>query len=287
MTEILKIGVVGIGLIGGSLLKAFRKTGDYEVYAVSSSQSTIDKITKQNLVHLVSLDFNILKSCDVVFITTPMNKILETIDKVADIVSKNCIITDAGSLKTFVLDHVNKNPVPIKFIGGHPMAGTEKKGIDSAQDDLFLDAKWVLTPSKWVSEAEIENLTEIIHKIKAKTIRTEAHQHDMAVALISHMPMLLSQALFSAVENYEDKNIKELAFKLASSGFRDMTRLAMTNPEMAKDMIENNNSNITKSINLVQNEAEKLMNSDYFNCVINSIVEKRNKMYSFDGKNNL
>ncbi|MFA6990299.1 MAG: prephenate dehydrogenase/arogenate dehydrogenase family protein [Candidatus Gastranaerophilaceae bacterium] len=287
MTEILKIGIVGIGLIGGSLLKALKKNENYKIYAVSSSQCTINKLLEQNLALDSCLDFNILKPCDVVFITTPMNKILETIDKVADVVSKDCIITDTGSLKSFVLDYVNKKASPLKFIGGHPMAGTEKKGIDAAQDDLFLNAKWVLVPSKWVNEDEIEKLKEIISHIQAKTIMTEARQHDKAVALVSHMPMLLSQALFSSIEHYEDENIKNLALKMASSGFRDMTRLAMTNPEMAEDMIKNNNKNIAESIKLVQNEAQKLLNSTYFHSVIEEIIKNRINMYSSDGKNNL
>ena len=287
MSEVLKIGVVGIGLIGGSLLKALRKVENYEVYAVSSSETTINKILKQNLAIEASVDFNILKPCDVVFIATPMDKILETIDKIDKIVSEDCIITDAGSLKGFILDFVNKKPVPLKFIGGHPMAGTEKKGIDAAQDYLFVNAKWVLTPSKWVSESEIEFLTKIIYKIQAQVILTEASQHDIAVALISHMPMLLSQALFSALDHYEDENIKNLALKLAASGFRDMTRLAMTNPEMAGYMITQNTQNILEAVNLVQDEAKKLLDKAYFDSIIESIIKNRSSMYSADGKNNL
>jgi arogenate dehydrogenase (NADP+) len=285
MLDVSKIGVVGAGLIGGSLLKSLQKADNYEVYAVSHSQSTIDKILNQNLACQVSLDFEILKDCDVVFVTVPMNKIIETIKKVSEIVKDTCIITDAGSLKGFVLEYINNNQSPIRFVGGHPMAGTEKKGIDAAQENLFEDTKWVLIPSKWVCEQEINVLEQIVAKVGAKTIITNAYQHDKAAALISHMPMLLSQSLFAAVENCPDKNIQELALQLASSGFRDMTRLAMTNPEMAKDMIANNNTNIIESIKAVQSEAEKLVDVEYFDSVIEDIVKKRSDMYSEEGKN--
>jgi len=285
MSDISKIGVVGAGLIGGSLLKSLKKADNYEVYAVSYSRNTIEKILDQNLACQASLDFEVLKDCDVVFVTVPMNKIIETIKKVSEIVKDTCIITDAGSLKGFVLEYVNNAKTPIKFVGGHPMAGTEKKGIDAAQDNLFDGTKWVLIPSKWVGEQELNVLTQIVSKVGAKTIIANAYQHDKAAALISHMPMLLSQSLFAAVENHPDKNIKELALQLASSGFRDMTRLAMTNPEMAKDMISNNNTNIIESIKAVQSEAEKLVDTEYFDFVIEDIVKKRSDMYSEEGKN--
>lgn len=282
--EKLRIGVVGIGLIGGSLLKSL-DSQDFSLSAVSASQATVDKVLEQNLAHNASIDFSILKNSDVVFIATPMNKILETIDKVADIVSENCIITDAGSLKSFVMEYVDKGGRPIRFVGGHPMAGTEKKGIDAAQQALFKNAKWVLTPSKWSRPEDIKKLEHIIQYVEAIPLIAEAEEHDKAVALISHMPMVLSEALYSAVSNYKEESIKELALKLAASGFRDMTRLAMTNPEMAKDMIENNRLNIEDSLALVSKEGKKLMDLDYFSSEISNIIEQRSNMYSDQGNN--
>ena len=107
----------------------------------------------------------------------------------------------------------------MNFIGGHPMAGTENKGIDFAADNLFEGAKWVLTPSKWSKKEDMHILEKLIGNLGAKPIIADPYEHDKAVALISHLPLLLSQALFGFVYNYDDKNIQELALKASFKRF--------------------------------------------------------------------
>ena len=265
----MKIGIVGLGLIGGSILKALQ--GKYELYCVSKSPETIKKASEYALES--SEDYSILKDCDIVFVATPISKTIETLDKLESVASKDCIVTDTASVKMFVMEKER----PYKFIGSHPMAGTENSGFDSSFKELFDGSKWVITPNINSEEQDIEILKNIIKEMKAEIVIANPFEHDEAVALISHMPMLVAQSIFKAAEN------NELALKLASSGFRDMTRLAMSNLTMAQDMMHYNSLNINHALTKMI-ESLNMLDSNYA-ALIPEIKEKREKMYSKNGKN--
>lgn len=239
----MKIGVIGLGLIGGSIFKSLQ--GKYELVGVSSS------VKEEN----ISNDYSTLADCDLVFVCTPMNATLEILDKLEMILPTSTIVTDVCSLKGFV----SKKTYSYKFIPSHPMAGTENSGWESSFEGLFKDAKWVITPINGEILDEQEILEKVIESMGAKVIITTPDEHDKAVALISHMPMVVAQAL---CENIKDN---KLAQDLASSGFRDTTRLALSNTQMANDMVELNRNNIEKSIKLLQINLKELLSSDYQN----------------------
>jgi arogenate dehydrogenase (NADP+) len=268
MNKDLKIGIIGLGLIGGSIFKALCKKG-FDVIAVTRSDCTITKAKKYCM--NVSNDLATLKPCDIIFVCTPMNKTVETLDKLENILKPNTIVTDASSLKTFV----SKKSRPYNFIPSHPMAGTEFSGFDNSFETLFEGAKWVLTPIK---KFEISDLLEIIKNLGAEPVFCGPNEHDRAVALISHMPMLIAQALFKSSED------NALALKLASSGFRDMTRLAMSNEEMASDMISMNAENIQDALLKLYSSVGELLNANYPEQ-IRTIKNNRSKMYKESGKN--
>lgn len=267
----MKIGIISLGLIGGSLFKCLCDT-QHDIYAVTRNKKTIDEAKTYS--DNISNDINILSNCDVIFIASPINKVCEILDKLENIVRPDCIVLDCSSVKEFVM---NKKR-PYKFIGSHPMAGTEFNGFEASFKELFQGAKWVLTPSEDIEEKDIEKIQSIITLTDAEIIITNAKEHDKAVALISHMPLLISQALFKTAEE------NPLALKLASSGFRDMTRLAMSNLEMAKDMYIYNNANILDSIEDLTNNINFLKNTKDFK-IFDDIKITRSKMYSSEGKN--
>ena len=238
----MKIGVIGLGLIGGSIFKSLPKE-KYEVIGVSNS------VTAEN----ISNDYNTLRDCSVVFVCTPMNVTLEILDKLENILPPETIVTDVCSLKGFV----SKKKYTYKFIPSHPMAGTENSGWENSIVGLFNNAKWVITPLDGEIIAEQEVLETIIEDLGAKTIITTPDEHDKAVALVSHMPMVLAQALCKNIQN------NTLAQELASSGFKDTTRLALSNLEMANDMVNFNKANIQDSIKQLQECIESLLQEDY------------------------
>lgn len=238
----MKIGIIGLGLIGGSIYRDLIKL-NYDVIAVSQSQNG----------NGIYKDYSVLKTCDIVFVCSPMNRTLQILDELENILLSDTIVTDVCSLKQFV-SHKKR---PYKFIPSHPMAGTEHQGFENSMEGLFSGKKWVVTPV-WGNN---EILMEIIEKLGAIPVITTPEKHDEAVALISHMPMLISQAIFkTASEN-------ELALKIASSGFRDITRLALSNVEMANDMISMNSENIQTSILKLYKSIGDLTNSDYLSQI--------------------
>lgn len=267
----MKIGIISLGLIGGSILKSLSKYG-YEIFAVTSNPDTLAKAAAYTA--NVSTDFNSVSDCDIVFVCSPMSKTPAILDMLENIVNKNTIVADVCSLKEFVM----KKERPYVFIGTHPMAGTENSGFDASFDTLFEGAKWVITPSEAASCEDVAKLSSVIEKTGAQIINAEPKEHDKAVALISHMPMIVAQAIVKTAMP------DSLAVKLASSGFRDTTRLALSNTEMAQDMVSLNSKNITDAlIELVEN-ARSLLDDGYYG-EIETIKNFRRGMYDENGKN--
>ena len=254
----MKIGIVGLGLIGGSIYKALSDL--HEVIGVSESQNG----SENNITN----DMSALKDCDIVFVATHMNKTLGVLDKLNSILDENTVVADVCSLKSFLADKVYN----YIFVPTHPMAGTEKTGFENSFKELFNGAKWVVC-KKYCPE----NLKKVIEQMGAQIIFASPQEHDEAAALISHMPMIIAQAIFKSAE---DNN---LALKLASSGFRDMTRLAISNEEMAQDMVNMNYENIQNAILKLYSSVGELIKNDYKNEICN-IRNRRLQMYK-DGKN--
>ncbi len=254
-----KIGIIGLGLIGGSIFKSLTAL-EYDVCAVSNSM--------QGFLPNITADYGTLKDCEIVFVCTPMNKTLAVLDTLEHILAPETIVTDVCSLKTFVCQKER----PYIFIPSHPMAGTEHKGFENSFDGLFNGAKWVLTPCFAVPKEARITLENLIKNLGAEPVLTTPKEHDEVVALISHMPMVVAQALFLAASD------NQLALDIAASGFRDMTRLAMSNEEMACDMINMNAENIEKSILKLYKSIGELTHKNYAET-IKDIKSKREKMF--------
>lgn len=250
----MKTGVVGLGLIGGSIFKELIALG-VDVVGVSQSQSG-ENIYK---------DYSVLADCDLVFVCTAMNKTLAVLDDLEKYLKPQTVVTDVCSLKSFVV----KKQRPYMFVPSHPMAGTEHKGFENSFEGLFKGAKWVITPVFGQSEL----LISVIKKLGAIPVFTTPEKHDEAVALISHMPMVVAQAIFKTAQD------NDLALDIASSGFRDMTRLAMSNTEMANDMVTMNSENIQNSILKLYKSLGDLTHSDYLSQ-IEEIRIKRKGMFN-------
>lgn len=242
----MKIGVVGLGLIGGSIFKALINKYDVVGVEPSPQPSPLER-------GRITDDYFELKTCDIVFVCTPMGITLEVLEKLDNILPETAIVTDVCSLKGFLTHKKYK----FKFIPSHPMAGTEHSGWENSFPELFKGAKWVITPidGKVLNEQEV--LEGVIESTGAQVVITTPEEHDKAVALISHMPLIIAQAL---CENIKDN---KLAQTLASSGFRDTTRLALSNTQMANDMVTLNKENIEVSLECLRDCIDLLLNSDY------------------------
>lgn len=248
-----KIGVIGLGLIGGSIFKDLKRLG-YDVIAVSNSQSGGG----------IYRNYEVLKDRDVVFVCSAMNKTLEILDELEKFLLPETVVTDVCSLKEFVC----KKKRPYSFVPSHPMAGTEHKGFENSFEGLFKGAKWIVTPVF----GESDRLISIIKTLGAEPVITTPEKHDEAAAMISHMPMVISQALFLAASE------NPLALEIAASGFRDMTRLALSNEEMACDMVSLNHKNIENAILKLYKSVGDLTGGNYPE-IIAWIKKERSKMF--------
>jgi arogenate dehydrogenase (NADP+) len=250
----MKIGIVGLGLIGGSLGLDLSRQG-FEVFGVSRRQTTCDMAKSMGVVKDASLDFQILEGVEIVFVCTPIGAIASTTKTLIPYLkSSDTIITDVGSVKQPLVEELT--PLYPNFIGGHPMAGTAEQGIEAALSNLFQNAPYVLTPIESTKAKNLEKLKEIINILGSKLYLATPEQHDQAVALISHAPVMISAALIQTCSGAG----KELAQKLASSGFRDTSRVGGGNPELGVMMAQYNRSAVLFALNQYRQNLDQIIN---------------------------
>jgi arogenate dehydrogenase (NADP+) len=240
-----KIGIVGIGLIGASLGWDFRKLG-HRVIGVSRQQATCETAEREGICDRASCDLASLKDTEIVFICTPIAAIVPTIEQLSHQLDPATIITDAGSVKGAIVDRGTE--LWANFVGGHPMAGNSESGIAAFEKGLFADRPYVLTPTPQTAPDALETVAELVRSLDCILYRATPEQHDLAVAWISHLPIMVSASLISACLHESDPTILDLAKKFASTGFKDTSRVGGGNPEMGMMMAEYNRDAILRSL---------------------------------------
>lgn len=250
----MKIGIVGLGLIGGSLAIDFKAKNHY-ILGVSRKKSTCKIAIENKIVDQSSTDLSILKEAEIVFICTPIDKIAPTLKRLLPYLAPETIVTDVGSVKLPVIEACR--PLWHNFIGGHPMAGTAEAGINAAQSNLFRGAAYVFTPHN--ESVDIDNLKQLAVSLGAIPYVCEPEVHDRAVAWISHLPVMISASLVTACTNEADTEVLELAQRLASSGFRDTSRVGAGNPELGTMMAQYNSSSLLRSLYLYRDRLDEII----------------------------
>ena len=233
----MKIGILGLGLIGGSLGFDLRSLG-HQVLGVSRQKVTCEKAIALGIVDQASVDLRLLSAAEVVFICTPLGFIVPQVEQLIANLSPTTIITDVGSVKAPLVEAIA--PLWNNFIGGHPMAGTADSGIEAAQRNLFVNRPYVLTPLATTPSRAVTIVAEIVKSLGANLYYCQPEQHDRAVSWISHLPVMVSAALMAACLGETDPQVLQLAQNLASSGFRDTSRVGAGNPELGVMMARYN-----------------------------------------------
>ncbi|MCP2729364.1 prephenate/arogenate dehydrogenase [Limnofasciculus baicalensis] len=241
----MNIGIVGLGLIGGSLGLDLRGRG-HKVLGVSRQERTCQIAIERGAVDDASMLLSILTDVDIVFICTPIFAIAPTIKQLIPIISPDTIITDVGSVKRAVVEAVT--PLWQNFVGGHPMAGKEYNGIEWAESGLFAGNPYVLTPIDTTPPWAVKRLEEIVRSLTSHVYLCHPEDHDRAVAWISHLPVIVSAGLIDACMGETDLVVLKLAQQLASSGFRDTSRVGGGNPELGVMMARYNRDFLHKSL---------------------------------------
>jgi arogenate dehydrogenase (NADP+) len=215
----------------------FRAQG-YKVLGVSRQPSTCDIAVQKGVVDESSINLELLATADLIFICTPIHLIVPTLQKLTPYLKTEAIVTDVGSVKGAIVD--NCSQLWPNFVGSHPMAGKTEQGINAAQLGLFVDAPYLITPLESTPNFAVQILTEIVEKLGCKIYYSSPEEHDRAVAWISHLPVMISTSLIQACGKEQDPNIRKLAENLASSGFRDTSRVGAGNSELGLMMAKYN-----------------------------------------------
>jgi arogenate dehydrogenase (NADP+) len=240
-----KVGIVGLGLIGGSLGIDLRHQG-FKVLGVARQRVTCQIAKHRKIVDKADFNLDILAKAEIIFICTPIDAIVPTLERIIPYISADTIVTDVGSVKESIVRTCSG--LWPNFVGGHPMAGTAEQGIDAAQANLFQGAAYVFTPIESTPPAAVSELKAIARSLGCVTYTCSPEEHDRAVAWISHLPVTISASLIKACIGETSTSVADLARKLASSGFRDTSRVGGGNPELGKMMAQYNRDNLLRSL---------------------------------------
>lgn len=253
-----RIAIIGLGLIGGSIGLALKRANlpEAEIAGTARTRDTLQKAKKMGAIDVAEPTAeDAVRGARVVIIASPILTIPRILDEIAPVLEEGAIVTDAASTKGAVMRWAKeKLPAHAHFVGGHPMAGKETQGIDVAEATLFEGKPWVVVPPADAPEEAVKSVIALAQICGAEPVFMDAEEHDSYVAAISHLPLTLASALFSVV--FGSAAWPELA-SLASSGFRDTTRLASSSPEMAHDIMQTNRDNIIHWIDRLMDELYK------------------------------
>ena len=248
----MNIGIIGLGLMGGSLAKAVKRYGiASKVYGFTNSEKNKNDILQLNLVdELVDLE-TLKKVSDVIILAIPVDAIIGMFPNFLDI-DENTTIIDMGSTKEYIVKSIPKE-IRKNFIAAHPMTGTEKSGPKAAIDDLYEGKSVVFCDLEDNANLHVNRAFKIFQAIGMRIVVMDSAQHDVHACYMSHLPHILSFSLANTVMNNEDpKSI----IALAAGGFKDMSRIAKSSPRMWGDIFKQNKKNLLDSIDLFESQLQ-------------------------------
>ena len=239
------IGFIGLGLIGGSIAKTIRKFHpDYRLIAFDKDRNALAEAVSLNVINgICDIEDEQLYNCDYLFLFAPVEFNVEYMEKIKASLGENCILTDVGSVKNVIHEKVTELGLEGRFIGGHPMAGSERSGFSNSSDHLLENAYYIITPGGEVALEKISDFTELISSLGAIPLVITAEEHDFITAGVSHLPHIVASALVNLV-NLLDNDAQYMKM-IAAGGFRDITRIASSSPVMWEQICLENQKNIS------------------------------------------
>lgn len=239
------IGFIGLGLIGGSIAKTIRRVHpDYHILAYARHRETLASALSSGTIDGVLEEKDErYHNCDYIFLCAPVEYNIQYLKYLKEVISDECIITDAGSVKGPIHQAVEEIGLDHNFIGGHPMAGSERSGFANSSDHLLENAYYILTPGGEVSLNKLTEFSELIDSLGAIPMVLTAEEHDFITAGVSHLPHIIASSLVNLVSALD--NDAEYMKTIAAGGFRDITRIASSSPVMWQQICLENTRNIS------------------------------------------
>lgn len=261
----IKIGFIGFGLIGGSIALCLRKNHPDAIltafrYNKNKPNKDLEQAVAEGVLNKISTDLMAdYSDCDLIFLCAPISTNISYLKKLKPIIKASCLITDVGSVKGSIQKAASSLDMEENFIGGHPMAGSEKTGYRNASVHLMENAFYILTPSLRTPEWAMEKMEAVIGDTGAIPVKMNPNVHDDVTAAISHVPHIIAALLVNMVKDCDDADEKMRS--LAAGGFKDITRIASSSPVMWQNICAANSDSISRFLRLLLTRLEAFEHS--------------------------
>ena len=254
-----KLCIIGVGLIGGSLAHALKKAGAVgEVVGAGRNVAHLEKAKSLGVIDHFETDISLaVKGCDMVVVAVPLGAMQSVFEKIAPVITSDMIITDVGSAKGSVVKAAQSafKDIPATLVPGHPIAGTEKSGVEASFPELYENRRIIITPLETSSTTAISKVKSMWQACGADVIETTIEHHDEVLAATSHLPHMLA---FSLVDTLAKMDAKNEIFDFAAGGFRDFTRIASSDPDMWRDICLANGDALVEMIKKFSDDLQLL-----------------------------
>lgn len=277
-----KVGIIGLGLIGGSLAKAIKKYDlANQVIAYNRSPKNLEDAMRDKAIDVATSSVNdAFKDCEIVFLCLPVEINIKIVDQLIGIISPDCLLTDVGSTKSDISNALRDKPV--NFIGGHPMTGSEKTGYMASNEMIFENAYYIYTREEDTKDSDMDKLVAFTKAIKSIPIVMDVNKHDFVTATISHVPHVIASSLVNIVKelDYDEHFMHDLA----AGGFKSITRIASASPDMWQQICLSNQDNITAVIDHFINHLNRIkkdINEDHSKNVYDFFQDAKDYRDSF------
>ena len=252
-------GFIGFGLIGGSIARALHdllpETPVITAYQHSDTPShSLTLAVEDGVLNRITTNLSDFSACDMIFLCAPVQKNIEYLPLLKDIISPNCLITDVGSVKGNIHEAVSALDMEANFIGGHPMTGSERTGYENSSILLLENAYYILTPTAKTADSTIEEYTSLVKAIGSIPIVLDPKEHDEITAAISHVPHIIAAQLVNLIQ-YAGPLEHKMRL-LAAGGFKDITRIASSSPEIWEHICMSNKESICSLLTRYQTALE-------------------------------
>ncbi len=233
-------GFIGLGLIGGSIAKALKAAEpDCRIMAYMRTRAKLEQARSEGTIDVILPGVGKeLSACDVIFLCTPVEYASDYLEKLKPVLKEGALVTDVGSTKSEILEKVSEIGMEECFIGGHPMAGSEKSGYEFSDPVLLENIFYLLCPTAKTPPERTRRMEELVREMRAVPCVIDAAAHDRAVATISHLPHLVAASLVNLVKETDDE--RHTMRTLAAGGFKDITRIASSSPVMWQQIFSSN-----------------------------------------------
>lgn len=244
-----KVAIIGVGLIGGSIALGLKKKKlSYEVIGISRHKKTLLLAKKRGAIDRGSQQINIIKDADLVILATPINTMIKLVPLILKVIKPECVVSDVGSTKQEIVSKLDK--VFPHYVGSHPLAGSEKRGIIHSCPDIFKGSLCILTPTKNTSYDALVKIKRLWSELGANVVFLPADTHDKILSFISHLPHIVAFSLIGI--------IPKKYLKFASTGLKDTTRIAASDSQLWTDIFLSNQRNMLKTIELLRENLSKI-----------------------------